>query len=148
MSKAREMKFNFILAALLLIGATQEETAFKLIDKEISESRHPQSLTSDDLYGFYDHNAIRADRQFKNNIVVVTGKIAKISRHPTNGLAVVTFAPTERTQYNLNCYFSKNHERDAAALYKGKQAVDLVGKVAGAKSLEIIILGCRAWPLK
>jgi hypothetical protein len=102
------MKFKFVLAALLLIGATQDEAAFKLIDKEISESLYPQSLTSDDLYGFYDHNAIRADRQFKNKIIVVTGKVAKISRHPTNGLAVVTFAPTERSQYDLNCYFSKN----------------------------------------
>lgn len=142
---AQDMKLNFILAGLIFIGAADWEAAFKAIDKEITEadSRWLTSVSADDLYTSYDHNAVRADRQFKNKIIVITGKVKKISRHPVNNLAMVTFAPEEKTQYDLNCYFSKNFERDAASLYAGQSPVHLYGKVAGSNSLEIAVLGCR-----
>jgi tRNA_anti-like len=132
----------FVLA-LMLIGAADLDTALKIIDKEIAETRYPQRYSALNVYESYDHDPVRADSRFKNQIVVITGKIGKISRHPSNGLAIVSFAPPEKIPYSLNCYFSKNHERDAASLYAGLAAIHLIGKVAGSNSLEIIILGCR-----
>lgn len=137
----RQLLITFCL--FMLSAATDLETALKIIDKEIAETRYPHKYSALNVYESYDNDAARADRRFKDQIVVITGKIGKISRHPSDGLAIVSFAPPEKIPYSLNCYFSKNQERDAASLYEGLANIRLIGKVAGSNFLEIIILGCR-----
>ena len=137
----RHLQIAFCL--FILTAASDLETALKTIDKEIAETRYPQRYSALTLYESYDHDAVGADRRFTNQVIVITGKIEKISRHPTNGFTVVSFTAPEKIPYSLNCYFSKNHERDATSLPAGRPNVHLIGKVAGSNSLEIIILGCR-----
>lgn len=89
----------------------------------------------------YKDNEVRADGQFKDKYVQVTGKVGDIKKDITNSIYVTlgTGAAFEIPQ--VQCFFDDIHAQKAASLSKGA-TVTVKGRVSGLM-MNVLVKDCE-----
>lgn len=104
-------------------------------------------IDADDLFSAYIANELKADNDFKNKWVLVTGSIDVIGKDPNDGTAFIMFS-SDNTVLTISCMFSDPDEiKKLAGLYRG-QEISIAGKCQGEKITPIIsFVNCHIFSL-
>lgn len=84
-------------------------------------------ITAEQLYHSYNENEVAADRQYKENVLAVTGTVGEIGKDILNGPYVILQVGGGGA---VQCSFGKEEEEDLALLKPGQQ-VTIKGRCSG-----------------
>ena len=97
---------------------------------ETQTSASSVRIAATDLYTQYSKNEITADRNYKDQVVEVEGKIKDIGRDLKNEPFVCLDAGESAWPFTVQCFFPKLREFELTLLSKG-QTVTIQGKCTG-----------------
>lgn len=140
MTKESEQKNPVIIVILvilvissLLYGYNNYSEFATNLEKE-EAGKEVILVSASDLYKEYKNNEIWANKQYKDNIVEVTGKITDI--YEIFGSSNITISSW------INCVLEKWEESKASLLNKGKQ-ITIKGKVIWFTVGSVSIIKCK-----
>jgi hypothetical protein len=122
----------------------EDEAKRKAAEKEFREGK-ATTVTAQQLDKDYDENAVSADRKYKDKVLEISGKVARVNRDRF-GKSWVEFDVDESTAI-IKCEFGRDSQDDLAkvdvkknVVIRGKCKGKTVGR--GKKEDEIVLTDC------
>ena len=125
---------GLLVFLIIAIGSTDEAS----VEKDVSSQSASYRISSQQLYADYKANEVAADQKYKSKILEISGEIDNIAKDITDTIYITLKG--DKYIGSVQCFFSKNHENQAASLSKG-QYVTVKGKCDG-KMMNILLRGC------
>ena len=109
----------------------------------VEQSDGKVSISATQLIDEYEHNEVAADRNYKWEVIVVTGTIDEIAENYAGEKFVTLPHETDSWEWTeVKCFFDAMHSEMLASFHPG-QVVTFKGYVMGMPSTTIELRGCN-----
>ena len=117
-----------------------KKEATTTVSKTVEPVEEVTEITSNDLIKAYEDNEVKADKEYKDDEVLITGEIAEIG--VSFGQTYILLSSDDDYEFiMLQCFFKKQEEIDKIAELSKGDIVSVQGLVAG-KIIHISINDC------
>ena len=138
-----------VLAVLLIIGIAVG-TSGKDTSKPSGSSTGISStekaetikISSVDLLAAYDDNAVKADTDYKDKLLEVSGVVKNIDKDVLNDVYVTINDGGELSIIAVQCYFEDEDEITKTANLKAGDEVTIIGTCSG-KTINVMLKDCK-----
>ena len=107
-------------------------------------ARAATRVSIEKLLGEYKDNEVRADGQFKDKVVQVTGVVGDVKKDITDSIYVIVGTGQPFEVPEVQCFIASGQEKRAAALSKGGK-VTVRGRVGGLM-INVLVHDCEIVP--
>lgn len=108
-----------------------------------TEAPKPQviEISAQDLANAYESNEVKADQDYKNKQLKITGIVKDIGKDILNDMYVSLEDGKEYSILSVQCFFEKSSSDKLASLKKG-DSITIVGKCTG-KLMNVLVKNCK-----
>jgi hypothetical protein len=121
--------------------ASNAATAVEAVAKADPPAAAPVAVPIATLLSEYKQNEVRADQQFKGQIISTTGKVGVVKKDIMNSIYVTVGTGAVFEIPEVQCFPSDGQENKAAALSKG-DTVAISGRVEGLM-MNVLVKDCQ-----
>ncbi|MDY2883583.1 MAG: hypothetical protein SOT71_13110 [Romboutsia timonensis] len=121
----------------------QEVTTSANTSKEKEEKKEKEEtieINASDLYKAYDSNEVKADKNYKDKGLEITGKVSDIG--VTLGQTYVCLSTGEYSAFSVQCFFDDDSEIDKVSELDKGDTVTIYGTCTGM-SLNVVVNNCK-----
>jgi hypothetical protein len=125
-----------VFFVLAIACSDDKKTEKEVAEKEVSQPAI--QVTAAQLYSDYEANEVSADLKYKDKVLSVSGTVDDISKDFGDDIYVTLTG--KEFGGDIQCYFSKDHEKEAAQLKKGQQ-ITIKGNCEGKVVINVLLRG-------